>query len=211
MRCFKQWVFYWLFDLKNATQCNDNNVFRTWKQTLPTYLIKIRHACKPRVAPLRPALAIMALTRPFQWLNKASPAVKAESFLMLLVCLEKRAKLFTWNRTCTTCLKLIVVERSHFSGMFWINCIYCLQLTIVTIMDHRATRPFLFLNQFFSSPELKAQVSYSDRPLSVCKLLHFQLLQNHWANFNQTWHKSSFGGGDSSLFKWRGSPISKGR
>jgi hypothetical protein len=48
----------------------------------------------------------------------------------------------------------------------------------------------------FSSPELKAQVSYSDRPLSVCKLLHFQLLlQNHWANFNLTWHKSSLGEG----------------
>jgi hypothetical protein len=68
---------------------------------------------------------------------------------------------------------------------------------------------------FFSSPELKAQVSYSDRPLSVvrlsvrpsvrpsvCKLLHFRLLlQNHWANFNQTWHKSSLGGGDSKLLK----------
>jgi hypothetical protein len=57
----------------------------------------------------------------------------------------------------------------------------------------------------FSSPELKAQVSYSDRRLSVvrlsvrlsvCKLLHFRLLlQNHWANFNQTWHKSSLGEG----------------
>ena len=27
------------------------------------------------------------------------------------------------------------------------------------------------------------------------------LLQNHWANRNQTWHKAFFGGGDSSLFK----------
>jgi hypothetical protein len=48
--------------------------------------------------------------------------------------------------------------------------------------------------------------------LSVCKLLHFRLLlQNHWANFNQTWNKSSLGGGDSKLFKWRGLPFSKGR
>jgi hypothetical protein len=44
----------------------------------------------------------------------------------------------------------------------------------------------------FSSPELKGQESFSDRPLSgvrpsVCKLLHFRLLlQNHCANFNQT-------------------------
>ena len=28
-------------------------------------------------------------------------------------------------------------------------------------------------------------------------------LQNHWANFNQTWHKPSLGKGNSSLFKWR--------
>jgi hypothetical protein len=58
-----------------------------------------------------------------------------------------------------------------------------------------------------------AQVSFSDcllsvvyvrlavRP-SVCKVLNFRLLlQNHWANFNQTWHKSSLGGGDPKLFK----------
>jgi hypothetical protein len=45
---------------------------------------------------------------------------------------------------------------------------------------------FYSFPDFFSSSELKAQVSYSDRPPSVCKLLHFQLLQNHWANFNQT-------------------------
>ena len=58
----------------------------------------------------------------------------------------------------------------------------------------------------FSSPELKAQVSFSDRLLSVSpsvKFSHFQLpLQNHWANFNQIWNKASLGGvGDSSLFK----------
>ena len=50
---------------------------------------------------------------------------------------------------------------------------------------------------------------------SVCQSVnfsHFQLLlQNHWANFNQTWHKASEGKGDSSLFKWRATPNSKGR
>jgi hypothetical protein len=30
------------------------------------------------------------------------------------------------------------------------------------------------------------------------------LLQNYWANFNQTWHKSSLEGGDISLFIQRG-------
>jgi hypothetical protein len=60
--------------------------------------------------------------------------------------------------------------------------------------------------EFYSSPELKAQMSYSNRPssvclfvcLSLCKLLHFRLLlQNYWANTNQTWHKSFLGEGDS--------------
>ena len=53
---------------------------------------------------------------------------------------------------------------------------------------------------------LKAQVSFSDRLLSVVRLTiclsHFHLLlQNHWANFNQTWHKASLGEGNSSFFK----------
>jgi hypothetical protein len=30
------------------------------------------------------------------------------------------------------------------------------------------------------------------------------LLQNHWANFKQTWHKSSMGEGDLILFKKKG-------
>ena len=41
------------------------------------------------------------------------------------------------------------------------------------------------------------------RPSSVCPSVNFShfhlLLQNHWANFNQTWHKASLGEGDSSL------------
>jgi hypothetical protein len=64
------------------------------------------------------------------------------------------------------------------------------------------------MNIFVSSPELKAQVSFSGRPsvrLSVrlsVKHLHFRLLlQNRWANFNQSWHKSSLGKGDSELYK----------
>ena len=71
----------------------------------------------------------------------------------------------------------------------------------------------------FRSPELKAQVSFSDgSPSSVCPLVcqsenfwHFHLLlQNHRTNFNKTWHKASFGLGDSSLFRWRATPFSRG-
>ena len=71
--------------------------------------------------------------------------------------------------------------------------------------------PFMHETSTFSSPELKAQVSFSDQncPVSVVIVVvvgvnfsHFHLLlQNHWPNFNQTWHKASFGEGDFSLFK----------
>ena len=44
-------------------------------------------------------------------------------------------------------------------------------------------------------------------PLSIVGVVvnfsHFHLLQNHWANFKQTWHKASLDVGDSSFFKWR--------
>jgi hypothetical protein len=36
------------------------------------------------------------------------------------------------------------------------------------------------------------------------------LLQNHMANSNQIWHRSSIGGGDSSLFKRRQNPSPRG-
>ena len=55
-----------------------------------------------------------------------------------------------------------------------------------------------------SSPELKTQASFSDCLSSVCPSVyfsHFLLLQNHWTNFNKTWHKASLGEGYSSLFK----------
>jgi hypothetical protein len=57
----------------------------------------------------------------------------------------------------------------------------------------------------FSSPELKAQVNFSDRVLSVVRLsvrfLHFRLLlQNHWANCNQNWHKSSLDEGIKNFY-----------
>ena len=61
----------------------------------------------------------------------------------------------------------------------------------------------------FSSPEPKARwaIAIAFRPSSVVRrascvnFLHFHLLlQNRWADFNQTWWGSSFGGRDPNFF-----------
>jgi hypothetical protein len=59
-----------------------------------------------------------------------------------------------------------------------------------------------YTNMFF----FLAQMSFSNHPLSICKLLHFQLLlRKYRASFNQTWHKSWERG-----FKWQATPFPKG-
>jgi hypothetical protein len=94
------------------------------------------------------------------------------------------------------------------------KCILYLYMTKVTQVSNVAHGPLV------SSPELKAQVNFSDRqfsvvcpsvhlPLSV-RLLHFQLLQNRLVNFNQSWHISSSDKGDSELYKWRTPPSPRG-
>ena len=46
----------------------------------------------------------------------------------------------------------------------------------------------------------------------VVNISNFHLvLQNHLANFNQTWHKASLGEVDLNFFKWRATSFSKGR
>ena len=60
-----------------------------------------------------------------------------------------------------------------------------------------------FTSMYFSSAELKAQVSFSDRYLSVVCHCHCHKLFTYSsslrrANFNQTWHKAFLGEGNSS-------------
>jgi hypothetical protein len=66
-------------------------------------------------------------------------------------------------------------------------------LETASILKVKQETGFFFLLFFVSSPELK--MSFAGRP-SV-----FYNLQNHWANFNQTWHKSSLEEGIHVLFK----------
>ena len=54
---------------------------------------------------------------------------------------------------------------------------------------------FIVRDIYFSSPESKAQVSFSDQNWSVVVVVnfsHFHLLQNHRTNFNQTWRGFKF-------------------
>ena len=73
---------------------------------------------------------------------------------------------------------------------------------------------FTIFSIYFSSPEPKAQMSFSDQNLSIVVVVNFShfhiLLQNHWANFNQTWHKAYLGKGDSSLFSEGLRPFPRG-
>ena len=90
-------------------------------------------------------------------------------------------------------------------------------------LNHFRCQGFQYYFLAHLSWKLKWAFLITCRPSSVClsvcvsvrpsiNFSHFHLLlQNHWANFNQTWHKASLGEGDSSLFKWRAPPFCKGR
>ena len=88
----------------------------------------------------------------------------------------------------------------------WVNILLKYELILLdTIFWYLTSGDPFVLNismvrySFFCSPELKAQVRFSDFLTSVCLSVHLSinfthfhlLLQNHLANFNQTWHKAS--------------------
>ena len=57
---------------------------------------------------------------------------------------------------------------------------------------------------------MKGHAFFQGEIITLTKLKKHLIFQNHSANFNQTWHKASFGEGDSSLFEWRATSFSKG-
>ena len=82
-----------------------------------------------------------------------------------------------------------------------INYFYVKLITIFICHISNNTVNSYVLYTVFSSPELKAQVSFSDQFLSVvcpsvCLSVNFShchlLLKNHWANFNQIVTRLSF-------------------
>ena len=69
----------------------------------------------------------------------------------------------------------------------------------------RPLRPLLVFMEVCAGPGLYVALFIGD-----CMHEHDVLVTDHWANSIKTWHKASLGNGDSSLFKWRATPFSKG-
>jgi hypothetical protein len=71
---------------------------------------------------------------------------------------------------------LLVVEFSHFSSMFWINCIYRHQLITVTIMGKcfRVSQTFLFSNQFGHTNRFHYTLNYPQSKSAFQKLPHYR-------------------------------------
>ena len=64
---------------------------------------------------------------------------------------------------------------------------------------------------FQQSPVSSCRNKYCDRSKGAKKFATFEnLLHNYWANFNQTCPKTSLGEGNSNIFKWRVTFLSKG-
>ena len=128
------------------------------------------------------------------------------------------------------------------TGNIMFNYVLCLDLSILIMSHHfckcyegkrrlQSCHTHLTANlspfNLFSSPELKAQVSFSDhlssvvclsvRPsvrLSVSLSVNFShfhlLLLNHWANFNRTWNRAFLGEGDFKFVQMKDHALPKG-
>ena len=61
-------------------------------------------------------------------------------------------------------------------------------------------------NQIKGHAHLKGEVFRNSETM----LTKFKNLQNHWGNFNKTWHKASLGDEDSIFLQIKGHAFSKG-
>ena len=90
-------------------------------------------------------------------------------------------------------------------------------LFFITLYCHDKSWKFMFFNHFILSLYFLIKICQLSIVVVVFVVVivnfsHFHLLlQNHWTNFNQTWHKASLGQGESRMFKWSARRFSKGR
>jgi hypothetical protein len=119
---------------------------------------------------------------------------------------QYRAAIGTFYTQCHCVVIMSTIKILKFSNMMEVMLFICavLKTKVLGFVVLCTWNYFLCATDYiFSLPELKVWSPFVRRPSvcpSVCKLLHFQLIQNHCVNFNQTWYKSSLRGGDSSFF-----------
>lgn len=83
-------------------------------------------------------------------------------------------------------------------------------LVTFRILAHLCWKFKWFSSDHFMSGDSLTSLCISILPYFL--LVHFRrLLQNHWANFNNTWHKKVLGLGNSSLLKWGVTPCFRKR
>ena len=88
------------------------------------------------------------------------------------------------------------------------------------LQNHWARRAHIYMKAFWYNVDSSLYKPWSpgvgrghnrENYIYICLYWTNLLLQNQQANFNQTWHKSSLGKGNSKLYKSRARSFSKGR
>ena len=103
------------------------------------------------------------------------------------------------------------------------NAIHFMNILQLTRKPVFTYSPYKYSWSIFSSPELKAQVSFSDRPSSVCPFVCLSVCPSVCKLFTfsssspeplgqcqPNLAQSTLGQGDSSLFKWRAPALFQG-
>ena len=152
------------------------------------------------------------------WQHKIVNFVFPESYQQMYVSSTVWYDINSWPH------KLISIFNNSFEEKYCMVGYTCVILKLVRNSEIRNNPTPLFPSYFLFhidmflahlSWKLKWAFLITCRPSSLCLSVNFSnfhlLLQNHWANFNQTWHKVSLGEGDSSLFKWRATSFPKWR
>ena len=115
----------------------------------------------------------------------------------------------TLTDQCRNCFNLHDANHfylSNFTLITWQINVHLIKSSIKTFEEIDSFSKLINIFIAHLSRRLKWAFLIKICPLSVVVVVvnfsHFHLLlKNHWANFNQTWHKVSLGEGDSSLLK----------
>ena len=148
---------------------------------------------------------------------------------------------FSPSWMCSCCISICDQQKQSWEGLLWSSlnlqpisflaqliqrlkwaflikiCPLSVLVVLIVVVNFSHFQPNLAQNilgwRGFKFVQIKGPASFQGEIIAKNILTNLKnlLLQNHWANFNQTWHKASLGEGNSSLFYWRALPFFKGR